>query len=247
MCIQRVRALFSVGLILWILISIQSRAAERLCGVESLQYNEKDETVANIKAARCTTTTRINVDVCNGNGGGSEPKSGARIWLGVNAGDLSQAIRVGYHRSYVPRVRVIIGSYYYHFGLPGACAKSDYVLGNPAAGAQDYSITRVRNIWRVNYAGTTEDSAADCATCDGVEVAYGAFVYQRETCCVGSATDTVAYTNCQRDVGAGMANPAGWVKHLTLPNYPVGGANPAAFVMRAEAANSFTIHDARNR
>jgi hypothetical protein len=237
-------------LIIVVMAVLPSRASgDRLCGAASQQWNEKNENVANIKGAQCTFTTRVNVKVCNG--GASTPDSTARLWLGLNA-DGSQKIRVGYYRG--TWRNVIMTSYFYDFSLPGGCRKVEYLIGNPAAGAQPYSIQQVTVMdgganhqrWRVSYGGTNADSNNDCVTCDGVQVAYGAYVAQRETCCVGSGTDTVQYTNCQRDVGGGMANPAGWAKNLTLPNYPVGAANPAAFVMQNEAANSFTIYDARN-
>jgi hypothetical protein len=249
MKMRPLREAFSFVLVLALLTLIAHKAhadRDRLCGAEGRQWNEKEETVANVKAAQCSFTTRVNTHLCNG--GASAPSSTARLWVGVNAADFSQAIRVGYFigRPAGVGLRSNRTSYFYHFALPGACARSDYDVGAPAAGAQAYSITRVGNIWRVNCAGTNADSPANCATCDGVGVAYGGFVFQPETCCVGSSADTVQYTNCQRDTGGGMANPAGWTRHLTLPNYPVGARNPAAFVMQNEAANSFTIYDARN-
>jgi hypothetical protein len=224
-------------------------SGDRLCGAANSQWNEKNERVANIKGAQCSFTTRVNMKMCNG--GASTPDSTARLWLGL-AADNSQFIRVGYYRGTFRNVDMT--SYFYSFTLPGDCSKSEYLIDTPAEGAQPYTIQQVtvrdgganHRRWRLSYAGIYADTNNDCVTCDGVQVAYGAYVAQRETCCVGSAADTVQFTNCQRDLGAGMVNPAGWAKLLTLPNYPVGAGNPAAFVMQNEAANSFTIYDMRN-
>ena len=137
-------------------------------------------------------------------------------------------------------------SYFYEFHFPGirggACTNEQYDVGTPAAGAQAYSVTRVGNIWRVTYGNTTVDSAAGCATCDGINADWCAESHQNETCCMGSRADPVAYTNCQVDDGNGQRDP-NWVQDLSLPAFPVG---TVAFVQQNVTANSFEIFDGRN-
>jgi hypothetical protein len=223
-------------------------ATQPNCGKHANLYNGRQEVGGHFKAASCIITTFISPRLCNG--GGSFPDSSAWVNLTTSFNPNFNWVQVGYGRGRQAvgggRVQVLVTSYFYEFHFPGimggACTNQQYDVGSPAAGAQAYSITRLGRIWRVTYGNQTVDSAAGCATCDGVSAVFSAETHQNETCCVGSRADVVAYTSCQVDDGNGQRDP-NWAQLLSLPFFPPG---TAAFVQQNATADSFEIYDARN-
>jgi hypothetical protein len=231
-----------------ILAALSNRSSgQPLCGAHANFYNGRVHSGHNYKAASCIITTYLNTKLCNG--GASEPAS--PVWVNIttaeNPDGATAWVQVGYYRAtrQVGGLNIDTTSYFYEIHLPGMCQRDNYVVATPAAGAQAYTVTRVGNIWRVTYAGNTQDSPADCATCDGLWVQFSAETHQPETCCVGDRANPVAFTNCQVDFGNGQEDPTGWVENRGNRFFPPGTpafAQPAASV----TADSFEIYDARN-